>query len=340
MNAERTGVWTAVSLIFIGCLVALAAQPASAQAVIPEGSIITSAEFTIYARYNVDDQTVYLYRITQEWTELGVTWNSFSGSYDSFPPISPFMAATQNVVDVTDLVQGWVDGDYPNYGIFLEMGNLDHIAYYSSEDGTVATRPRLEVEYTDPFGVPGNHVVIQRPAETQGGVADTYIWESRSGANFGNSPSLYTGMYYGRGEKQSLVRFFFTVEPSPPGPGTGTQGYWKNHPRAWPVSGIEIGGMWYTKRDAIRGMNKPVKGDKTRSMFRQLVAAKLNVEIGNNDSCIDLEIEAADSWMCDHPPGSRVKANSPAWQNEGGFLHYMLNEYNNGRLDCANHRDD
>ena len=37
----------------------------------------------------------------------------------------------------------------------------------------------------------------------------------------------------------------------PPPPGTGTPGYWKNHPDAWPVAVITIGGETYTKGDAI-----------------------------------------------------------------------------------------
>src|SRR4051794_26153743 len=34
-------------------------------------------------------------------------------------------------------------------------------------------------------------------------------------------------------------------------PGTGTPGYWKNHPEAWPTQTITIGGGTYTKAAAI-----------------------------------------------------------------------------------------
>ena len=60
-------------------------------------------------------------------------------------------------------------------------------------------------------------------------------------------------------------------------PGTGTPGYWKNHPEAWPVDEITIGGVTYTKVEAIAIMNTPEKGDKTYTMFSALVAATLNV---------------------------------------------------------------
>jgi len=42
---------------------------------------------------------------------------------------------------------------------------------------------------------------------------------------------------------------FFTLPVQQPG--TGTPGYWKNHPEAWPVSSITVGGLTYTKAQAI-----------------------------------------------------------------------------------------
>ena len=124
------------------------------------------------------------------------------------------------------------------------------------------------------------------------------------------------------------------------GPGTGTPGYWKNHPDAWPEDSITIGGVTYSKDAAIKIMKKPVKGDKTFTMFDALVSAKLNVMIGNVSGCIDATIAAADAWMEEFGPvGSGVKAggkDSP-WR-EGEPLSQLLDAYNNGEL-CAPHRD-
>lgn len=121
-------------------------------------------------------------------------------------------------------------------------------------------------------------------------------------------------------------------------PGTGTPGYWKNHPDAWPVTEITVGGLVYTREMAIAIMEHPVDGDKTFTMFPSLVAAMLNVMIGNDDSCIADVIMAADAWMADHPVGSMVEASSDAW-DEGEPLHETLDLYNNGEL-CAPSRDD
>jgi hypothetical protein len=123
----------------------------------------------------------------------------------------------------------------------------------------------------------------------------------------------------------------------PPAPGTGTIGYWKNHPEAWPVQQITVGGVTYSKAQAISIMETPGKGDKTYDLFKQLVAAKLNVLVGNEASCINGTIAAADAWLAANPVGSDVHASSTAWVT-GGPLHSTLDDYNNGRL-CAPHRD-
>ena len=126
-------------------------------------------------------------------------------------------------------------------------------------------------------------------------------------------------------------------------PGTGTIGYWKNHPEAWPGP-VTIGGVTYSLNtavhpnlyDAIKLMGK-VSGDKTYSMFAQLISAKLNSMLANNTVCITDAIAKADTWMGAHPVGSGVKASSPAWA-EADAWHQLLDDYNNGKM-CAPHRD-
>lgn len=121
------------------------------------------------------------------------------------------------------------------------------------------------------------------------------------------------------------------------GVGTGTIGYWKNHPQAWPVQQITIGGATYTKSQAIALIGTPSRGDKTIDLAKQLIAAKLNLLIGNNPTCISATISQADTWLIVNPVGSNVKSSSSAW-TAGGPLHQRLDDYNNGEL-CAPHRD-
>ena len=121
--------------------------------------------------------------------------------------------------------------------------------------------------------------------------------------------------------------------------GTGTLGYWKNHPEAWPVQSITIGGITYTKAQAIVWLGTPVNGDESISLFHQLVPAELNALVGNNVSCITTVIQAADAWMRQYGPvGSHVSTSSSAGQ-AGNALEQQLDSYNNGNLSCAQHRN-
>ena len=121
-------------------------------------------------------------------------------------------------------------------------------------------------------------------------------------------------------------------------PGTGTPGYWKNHSEAWPVDEIMVCNDSSSKDEAIISMSQPIKRDKTITIYKALVAAKLNVFIGNNDTCIKDVIALSDEWFCNYGPvGSEVKASSSAWKI-GEVLYQQLDNYNNG-LSCAPHRD-
>ncbi|MBW8873571.1 MAG: carboxypeptidase regulatory-like domain-containing protein [Acidobacteria bacterium] len=125
--------------------------------------------------------------------------------------------------------------------------------------------------------------------------------------------------------------------PSPTAGGTATLGYWKTHPEAWPVQSITIGGITYTKDQAITWLGTPVRGDESIALFHQLVPAELNALMSNNISCIFPIIQAADAWMAQHPVGSGVSTSSSTGQ-AGNALEVQLDSYNNGNL-CAPHRN-
>src|SRR5687767_12302346 len=59
-----------------------------------------------------------------------------------------------------------------------------------------------------------------------------------------------------------------------------TQGYWKNHEEAWPVSSLTLGSTSYSKADLLRILRMPVSGNGLISLAHQLIAAKLNVANG------------------------------------------------------------
>ncbi|ARS90295.1 hypothetical protein [Natrarchaeobaculum aegyptiacum] len=127
-------------------------------------------------------------------------------------------------------------------------------------------------------------------------------------------------------------------EPEPPDPEPEeprTQGFWRNNPTSWPVDEIGVGGVTYSRDDAITVMNQPVRGDQTVNLFRQLVAAKLNRESGVESNCIDETVDDADTWLADNPVGSGVSGGDPVWQDEGGRLRDELDAFNNAGCPLA-----
>ncbi len=136
-----------------------------------------------------------------------------------------------------------------------------------------------------------------------------------------------TGTYEGMLTQDTDQAYYFGCTQSEP----LSPGYWKNHPESWPVESITIGGTVYTKTQAIELMGTPVSGDKTYTLFKALVAAKLDAMGCGDSSCVTETIANADAWMAAHPVGSGVPGDSSAWmQAEPWYL--ILDDYINGRL--------
>jgi cysteine-rich repeat protein len=78
---------------------------------------------------------------------------------------------------------------------------------------------------------------------------------------------------------------------------TFTQGYWKNHPEAWPVMSLTLGGVMYTQQQLLDILDEPVVGNGALALAHQLIAAKLNVAFGAPDDDIDDAIDDADALL-------------------------------------------
>lgn len=120
-----------------------------------EGPTIQSAMLHLY-RYFVcpmDPYTVTdLYAITQNWDED--TWpedqhvphGTHIWAAFAFGPDNPAWYD----VDITDLVQAWVDGELDNYGLVIQARNGQKWSkFYSKEHANPALRPYLDVDYTN-----------------------------------------------------------------------------------------------------------------------------------------------------------------------------------------------
>jgi hypothetical protein len=125
-------------------------------------------------------------------------------------------------------------------------------------------------------------------------------------------------------------------DPCPPPPECDpceprSPGYWKNHPEAWPVEAITIGGNTYTKSQAITWMNTPVRGDKSITLFKAYVAVFLNQAAGCEVPCELLDcLDSAVTRLTNHPVGSNWRADTNTWQECGEPLYECLETSYNG----------
>jgi len=298
---------------------------------VPEGATIESATLSLYVA-TAGNETVNVHRITAPWAETGVTWNNFGGAYDmavegSFVTDAAFEWRS---VDVTALVQDWVDGIHSNYGMLLEQGPTQHSTYRSSEYSTVELRPMLEICYTGSGGTVC--VTIQRPGAEQDGVADAYIWELLPDLNTGTSPTLFTGLVNDY-EKQSLLWFDFICEECGD---TFTPGYWKNHTDAWPVTSLMLGSETYDMPELVVLLGRKgsmVKGDASKILARALIAAKLNIANGAPSGPVDAAIVGADALLSTFT-GKLPYDVHPSTEMGQTMVDYadILDQYNNGEL--------
>jgi hypothetical protein len=78
---------------------------------------------------------------------------------------------------------------------------------------------------------------------------------------------------------------------------TFTQGYWKNHPEAWPVASLMLGSVNYTAAELLSILNTPAGGNGLLILAHQLIATKLNVANGADPTPVAADIAAADAMI-------------------------------------------
>jgi len=123
------------------------------------------------------------------------------------------------------------------------------------------------------------------------------------------------------------------LSPTPQTGCTHSQGYWKNHPEAWPVEEIAIGGVAYSREQAIAILGTQPQGNATYILAHQLIAAKLNIASGADPTPVADTIEAADQWLADQwPNGNPVGTPEGTARAEGIALAGILTEYNEGEM--------
>jgi hypothetical protein len=122
---------------------------------IPAGTLINNAILNIYYQgywdYPDHSRTITSYRINTSWTEMGVTWNNQPSVAEAFGTVN--IAANNSwgyvTLNVTNLVQGWVNGTYANYGIMLRGPEVSGTDSSWREFGTreSGSGPQLVITY-------------------------------------------------------------------------------------------------------------------------------------------------------------------------------------------------
>lgn len=119
--------------------------------------IIVDAYFKLF-QTNTEDFSISLHQVTEVWEESTISWNN-QPDFFVIPEDTitiPTNMFTWLSLDITSLLQGWVDGSIDNYGVILkkdiEVSMTDVlIECYSSDfmnDPTLC--PKLEITYYVP----------------------------------------------------------------------------------------------------------------------------------------------------------------------------------------------
>lgn len=121
--------------------------------------------FYVWAQSNYQpEQYLDLYRVTREWAEGSVTWNSAATGVawttpggDRAERVGRILQLSGSAnwdhvfyppVDLTMLVQKWAAGSVPNFGLMMVHSPVTGIGLKASEYGT-SSAPYLEITYTE-----------------------------------------------------------------------------------------------------------------------------------------------------------------------------------------------
>ena len=132
---------------------------------LPVGSTIDSATLSLYVKDSSGGAvTINAHQVTAAWNEAEVTWKArdkaanqlwtnLGGDYNPAVVSSAVVDNTKNVWrswNLTSLVGAWIANPATNYGVILEApaGIKAEKKFKSSDDGTAAQRPKLEICYS------------------------------------------------------------------------------------------------------------------------------------------------------------------------------------------------
>jgi hypothetical protein len=111
---------------------------------------------------------------------------------------------------------------------------------------------------------------------------------------------------------------------------TYSQGYWRNHPNAWPVTSLTLGTVTYQAAELMAILDNPARGNGLVILVHQLIATKLNIANGADASAVQQAVTDADNMI-----GALVVppiGNDSLPPAQTGDLTETLTEYNEGTI--------
>ncbi|MCC8435492.1 DNRLRE domain-containing protein [Brevibacillus sp. M2.1A] len=121
---------------------------------IPNDAIINNATLNLYTSPTVSGRTIEIHKVTSDWIDTSVTWNSAPG-FDSSISTTAITGSTVGTMNfnITGLVQTWVNGVSPNYGMALkdsnETGSNNATVFNSTEASS--NKPTIIIDYSIPI---------------------------------------------------------------------------------------------------------------------------------------------------------------------------------------------
>lgn len=115
---------------------------------IPPSAIVQHATLGLYLSHAHGTGAVNLHRVTADWSEANVTFESLAQQFDQAlaGSIAVNSANVEKSVDLTAQTRRWVSGTDPNYGLLLESSQKK-VTFVSREGGTPSQSPALRVCY-------------------------------------------------------------------------------------------------------------------------------------------------------------------------------------------------
>ena len=192
---------------------------------IPAGSTIKSAVIRIYESLRGSGGTFIFYRLVRDWTESGVTYNTYDGSNNwgtaGALNSSTDYTATDSVTTgnanggwvtavVTNIVSAQFSGN--NYGIIMRRTGSNAYDFINSSENA-SNNPELIVTYT----LASYDATFQEGVSSYAGTADSHIIEYATGNNMGGNNEMEAARYVGSSssdDKAALIKFDVSSIPS------------------------------------------------------------------------------------------------------------------------------